>query len=76
MAPRRHDPSRAARRFRPSTASVRARTGWSDDLFGAREVGMKTVMVESDQGTNAHLDCVPDYTITDFRDLLRILGLA
>ena len=37
---------------------------------------MKTVMVESDQGTNAHLDCVPDYTITDFRDLLRILGLA
>jgi putative hydrolase of the HAD superfamily len=55
---------------------VRARTGWSDDLFGAREVGMKTVMVESDQGTNVHLDCVPDYTITDFRDLLRILGLA
>ena len=46
------------------------------DIFGAREVGMKTVMVESDQGTNVHLDCVPDYTITDFRDLLKILGLA
>ena len=45
------------------------------DIFGAREAGMTTVMVESDQGTNAHLDCVPDYTITDLRDLLTILGL-
>jgi putative hydrolase of the HAD superfamily len=43
------------------------------DIFGAREVGMKTVMVESDQGANVHLDCVPDYTITDLRDLLKIL---
>ena len=46
------------------------------DIFGAREAGMKTVMVDSDQGTKAYLDCVPDYTITDLRDLLRILGLA
>jgi putative hydrolase of the HAD superfamily len=45
------------------------------DIFGAREVGMKTVMFDSDQGTKVHLDCVPDYTITDFRDLLKILGL-
>jgi putative hydrolase of the HAD superfamily len=43
------------------------------DIFGAREAGMKTVMVESDQGTAAHLDCVPDHTISDFRDLLKIL---
>jgi putative hydrolase of the HAD superfamily len=43
------------------------------DIFGAREAGMKTVMVESDQGADAHLDCVPDHTITDFRDLLKIL---
>jgi putative hydrolase of the HAD superfamily len=45
------------------------------DIHGAREAGLKTVMFDSDQGTKAHLDCVPDYTITDFRDLLQILGL-
>ena len=44
------------------------------DIFGAREAGMTTVMVESDQGADFHLDCVPDYTITDLRDLLTILG--
>jgi len=45
------------------------------DIFGAREAGMTTVMFDSDQGTKVHLDCVPDYTITDFRDLLKILDL-
>jgi len=45
------------------------------DIYGAREVGMTTVMVDSDQGTKAYRDCVPDHTITDFRDLLTILGL-
>ena len=44
------------------------------DIFGAQEAGMTAVMVESDQGADVHLDCVPDYTITDLRDLLRILG--
>jgi putative hydrolase of the HAD superfamily len=44
------------------------------DVFGAQEAGMTTVMVESDQGADAHLDCVPDYRITDLRDLLTILG--
>src|SRR5512132_2337946 len=44
------------------------------DIFGAREVGMTTVKFESDQGADVHLDCVPDYTITDLRDLLAILG--
>ncbi|HEY5986707.1 MAG TPA: HAD family hydrolase [Streptosporangiaceae bacterium] len=43
------------------------------DIFGARQAGMKTVMYDSDQGAKVHLDCVPDYTITDFRDLLQIL---
>src|SRR6266566_9931082 len=46
------------------------------DIFGAREVGMKTVMFDSDQGTKVHLDCVPDYTITDFRELLKVLDLS
>ena len=45
------------------------------DIFGARRVGMKTVLFDSDQGTKVHLDCVPDYTITDFRQLLEILDL-
>jgi putative hydrolase of the HAD superfamily len=44
------------------------------DIFGAREAGLKTVMFDSDQGTKVHLDCVADYTITDFRDLLEILA--
>src|SRR6266480_1155403 len=44
------------------------------DTFGARQADMTTVMFESDQGADVHLDCVPDYTITDLRDLLAILG--
>ena len=45
------------------------------DIHGAREAGMQTAMFDSDQGTKDHLGCVPDYTITDFRDLLQILDL-
>ncbi len=44
------------------------------DIFGAREAGLRTVMVDSDQGKKAYQDCVPDYTITDLRELLTILG--
>ena len=43
------------------------------DIFGAQESGMKTVMFDSDQGTKVHQDCAPDFTITDFRDLLTIV---
>ena len=46
------------------------------DIYGAREAGMTTVMFDSDQGTKTYPGCVPDYTITDFRDLLKILGLS
>ena len=45
------------------------------DIYGAREAGLTTVMFDSDQGAKAYRDCAPDYTITDFRDLLQILGL-
>jgi putative hydrolase of the HAD superfamily len=45
------------------------------DIFGAREAGLTTVMFDSDQGTKVHGDCVPDHTITDLRDLLKILDL-
>jgi putative hydrolase of the HAD superfamily len=46
------------------------------DVYGAREIGMPTVMFNSDQGTKEHLDCVPDYVIRDHRELLTILGLG
>jgi putative hydrolase of the HAD superfamily len=45
------------------------------DIYGAREAGMKTVMFNSDQGRKSYLDCLPDFTITDHRELLGILGL-
>lgn len=45
------------------------------DIHGAREAGLTTVMFDSDQGEKIYRDCVPDYTITDFRDLPQILGL-
>jgi putative hydrolase of the HAD superfamily len=45
------------------------------DIYGATEAGMPTVMFDSAQGTKEHLDCVPDHTITDYRDLLGVLGL-
>jgi putative hydrolase of the HAD superfamily len=46
------------------------------DVFGARELGMTTVMYNSDQGTKEYEGCCPDYTITDYRDLLRVLDIA
>ena len=46
------------------------------DVFGAREAGMSTVMFDSEQGRKTYEDCVPDYTITDFRDLLKILDIT
>jgi putative hydrolase of the HAD superfamily len=45
------------------------------DIFGAREAGLTTVMFDSNQGVKEHEDCVPDYTITDHRQLLKILDL-
>ena len=46
------------------------------DIFGAREAGMWTMMFDSDQGTKHYLDCVPDFTIHDYRQLLPILDQA
>ena len=46
------------------------------DIYGAREAGLATAMFDSDQGAKIYQDCIPDYTITDFRDLLEILGLS
>ncbi len=45
------------------------------DIYGAREAGMRTVMFDSDQGKKRHFDFVADHTITDIRELLKILDL-
>lgn len=45
------------------------------DIYGAREVGMKTVMFDSDQGAKEYLSCLPDHTICDHRQLLDIVDL-
>jgi putative hydrolase of the HAD superfamily len=45
------------------------------DVFGAQQAGMPTVLFDSDQGTKHHGATVPDHTITDWRDLLKILEL-
>ncbi len=45
------------------------------DVYGAQQAGMPTVMFDSDQGTKHYRDTVPDHTITDWRDLLKILDL-
>ena len=44
------------------------------DIYGAREAGMKTVMFNSVQGKKTYEDCLPDFTITDHRELLEIVG--
>jgi putative hydrolase of the HAD superfamily len=46
------------------------------DIFGAQEVGMQTVMFESDQGTKSYLGRKADHTIKDLRHLLTIVGSA
>ena len=45
------------------------------DVFGAREVGMATVLFNSPQGAKQHPDCTPDHTINDHRELLGLVGL-
>ena len=45
------------------------------DIYGARQGGMQTLMFDSDQGTKEYEDCVPDHRITDYRDLLSLLGI-
>ncbi len=45
------------------------------DIYGAREVGMRTMMFNSDQGTKSYKDCVPDYSIDDHLQLLELLGM-
>jgi putative hydrolase of the HAD superfamily len=43
------------------------------DIWGAQHLGMPTVMFDSDQGVKEWAGCKPDHTITDHRELLRII---
>lgn len=43
------------------------------DIWGAQQVGMPTVMFDSDQGEKEWEDCVPDHRITDHRALLGLV---
>jgi putative hydrolase of the HAD superfamily len=45
------------------------------DVYGARQVGMRTVMFNSEQGTKEHHGTAADYTISDLRELLEILDI-
>jgi putative hydrolase of the HAD superfamily len=45
------------------------------DVFGAQQAGLATVLFDSDQGTKQHAGTLPDHTITDWRELLKILDL-
>jgi putative hydrolase of the HAD superfamily len=45
------------------------------DVFGARELGLRTIMFDSNQGTKEHPDTTPDHMISDHRELLDLLGL-
>lgn len=45
------------------------------DVYGAQQVGMRTVMFESSQGDKHHGDCQPDVRIKDHRELLRLLSV-
>ncbi len=46
------------------------------DIYGAQQAGMKTLMFSSPQGDKSYAGVSPDFTITDYRELLPILGIA
>ena len=47
------------------------------DIYGARQAGMKTVlMVNSPQGDRSYSGVAPDFTISDYHELLTLLGIT
>lgn len=46
------------------------------DIYGAQQAGMQTALFHSPQGDKTYKDVVPDFTITDYRELLPILGIS
>jgi putative hydrolase of the HAD superfamily len=60
----------------PAAQTVYVGNDMFRDVYGAHQVGMRTIMFDSDQGTKEHEGCAPDYRITDYRELLEILGFT
>lgn len=46
------------------------------DIYGAQQAGMQTLMFNSPQGDKSYGATAPDFTITDYRELLPLLGLT
>lgn len=46
------------------------------DIYGAQQAGMQTLMFNSPQGEKTYAGISPDFIITDFCELLSILGLT
>lgn len=46
------------------------------DIYGAQQAGMKTLLYNSPQGDKVYPGVVPDFTITDYRELPALLGLS
>jgi putative hydrolase of the HAD superfamily len=46
------------------------------DIYGAKQAGMQTLLFNSPQGDKTYPDTSPDFTITDYRELLPLLGLT
>jgi len=45
------------------------------DIYGAQQAGMQALMFNSPQGDKTYGDTSPDFTISDYRELLPLLGL-
>ena len=60
----------------PAAQTVYVGNDMFRDVYGAHQVGMRTVMFDSDQGTKQYEDCTPDFRITDHRELLQLLGIG
>ena len=45
------------------------------DIFGARQVGMRTIYKPSEYGCSFYGACVPDEVVTDFRTLPELFGI-
>ena len=46
------------------------------DIYGARQIGMKTVLYMSEFGDKTYDGTAADYTISDYRELLKIVGIV
>ncbi|MCX7173342.1 MAG: HAD family hydrolase [Proteobacteria bacterium] len=41
------------------------------DIHGARQLGIKTIFIDSNQGAKSHNDVAPDYFVSQFEDVLK-----